>query len=446
MKIVQAVGWYHPDSLGGTEIYVAALARQLRGCGHDVVVAAPDTQIAEPRRYEHDGCEVFRYPIPAKPTREEAQGDATVRGTTHFHRWLADTRADVVHFHTFVTGLGLPEIHAAKDAGSRVIVTTHASSLGFICQRGTLMLDGRSLCDGVVDVRRCASCALEHSGAPSAVAAALSVVPPPVGAVVGRIPGPMGTALGMTDLIVRNMRRHRAMLTAVDAFVVLTERAAGIMLANGGPPAKIVVNRLGIADPDRSSPSPLSAFSPERRGPLRVGYIGRFEDVKGVADLAEAVRRVPLDVPLHVEFRGPAQTLEERQRRAAIEEAFASDSRVTVGEAVSPCQVPSVLRTYDVLCCPSRCLEGGPTVGLEALAAGVPLIAASAGGVAELLQDGVNARLVPPGDVDRLAAALTEVARDPDGTIEQWRGRLPTPRTMRDVAHDYLPLYEGRSQ
>jgi glycosyltransferase involved in cell wall biosynthesis len=105
--------------------------------------------------------------------------------------------------------------------------------------------------------------------------------------------------------------------------------------------------------------------------------------------------------------------------------------------------VPSVLRTYDVLCCPSRCLEGGPTVGLEALAAGVPLIAASAGGVAELLEDGVNARLVPPGDVDRLAAALVEVSTDPDGTFRRWRHRLPAPRTMRDVAHDYLPLYAG---
>src|SRR6185369_2812035 len=130
--------------------------------------------------------------------------------------------------------------------------------------------------------------------------------------------------------------------------------------------------------------------------------------------------------------------------RTAIEQTFASDPRVTVGEAVSPCDVPAVLRTYDVLCCPSRCLEGGPTVGLEALAAGVPLIAASAGGVAELLEDGVNARLVPPGDVDRLADALMEIARDPDGTIGRWKLHLPVPRTMCDVAHDYLPLYTGR--
>ena len=445
MKIVQAVGWYYPDSLGGTEVYVSSLARQLRRCGHQVVVAAPDSRIAAPRIYEHDGCEVFRYPIPELPTREEAQG-SVVRGTSHFHRWLADQRADVVHLHTFVTGLGLPEVHAAKDAGSRVIVTTHASSLGFLCQRGTLMLQGRTLCDGIVDVQRCAACALEHRGAPAPLAAALSYVPPPTSALIGRMPGPAGTALGMTDLIVRNLGRQRAMLAAVDAFVVLTERAAGMMVANGSPPAKIVVNRLGITEYDSAGGATAARANGTGRGVVRVGYVGRFEDVKGVVDLAEAIRRVPSDLPLHVEFRGPARTFEERQTRTDIERMFASDPRVTVADAIAPQDVQNVLRTYDVLCCPSRCLEGGPTVGLEALAAGVPLIAASAGGVAEVLEDGVNARLVPPGDVDCLADALIEVASDPGGTIDRWKHHLPVARTMRDVAHDYLPLYAGQRE
>jgi glycosyltransferase involved in cell wall biosynthesis len=124
---------------------------------------------------------------------------------------------------------------------------------------------------------------------------------------------------------------------------------------------------------------------------------------------------------------------------------FASDSRVSVGDGVLPDEVADLLRTFDILCCPSRCLEGGPTVGLEALAAGVPVIAASVGGVAEIVEDGVNARLVPPGGIDRLTAALVEVARDPDGTICRWKHRLPTPRTMGEVARDYLSLYTTRN-
>ena len=442
MKIVQALGWYYPDSIGGTEVYVAELARVLRVSGHQVLIAAPQPGLQTPRTYQHDGCEVFRYPIPESATRDEAQGEVAVRGAGYFHRWLRDARADVVHLHTFVTGLGLEEIRAAKKAGSRVIATTHASSLGFLCQRGSLMWHGESLCDGLVDASRCAECVLQHRGAQSVAGAALASLPVAISHAAGALPGKLGTALGMTDLIARNMARQRAMLEAVDAFVVLTDEAARIVLSNGAPSTKVVVNRLGVrvAGAVRTPPA-----APTSRAIVRAGYVGRFEDVKGVLDLAEAMRRVPASVPLRLAFRGPAQTAADRDAKAAIAAMLASDSRVSVGDAVPPDEVADLLRTFDVLCCPSRCLEGGPTIGLEAMAAGVPVIAASVGGVAEIVEDGVNARLVPAGGIDELTAALVEVARDPDGTICRWKDCLPAPRTMGDVARDYLALYTTRN-
>ena len=437
MKIVQAVGWFYPDSLGGTEVYVAALARHLRACGHDVCVAAPESGAREPREYEFDGCRVFRYPVPEFATRDEAQGDAVVRGAEHLHRWLQEAAADVVHVHTFVTGLGLPEILAAKKAGSRVIATTHSSSLGFLCQRGTLMWHGRVMCDGIVDTQKCAACELEHRGVSPGAARCLAAVPAPVGSLARRLSGRLGTALSMTDLIVRNGIRQRVMLDAVDAFVVLTRKAADIVIANGAPAAKVVVNRLGVSD----APAPAAERVPLQ--PVRIGYLGRFDPIKGVLDLVEAVRRVPRHVPMRVELRGPAQTPGNRETRAAIAAMIADDPRVTLGDAVPPASVMSVIQSYDIMCCPSRCLEGGPTAGLEALAARVPVITASVGGVAELLQDGVNGRLVPPGDVGRLAAALIEVAGHPEETIGRWRRRLPPPRTMLDVTREYLALYDA---
>src|SRR5262249_51400839 len=97
MKIVQAVGWYFPDSLAGTEVYGAGLCRRLRDAGQDVLVAAPDSAAsAVERSYEHDGIPVYRYPIPPAPTRAEVQGTVRVRGAERFHRWLAAQRPDVV--------------------------------------------------------------------------------------------------------------------------------------------------------------------------------------------------------------------------------------------------------------------------------------------------------------------------------------------------------------
>jgi glycosyltransferase involved in cell wall biosynthesis len=53
-------------------------------------------------------------------------------------------------------------------------------------------------------------------------------------------------------------------------------------------------------------------------------------------------------------------------------------------------------------------------VVVEAMAAGLPVVAAAAGGPAEVVTDGVDGILVPPGDVDRLAAALRRLAGDAD--------------------------------
>ena len=82
-----------------------------------MLVAAPEPGVRSARTYELDGCVVFRYPVPEFATRDEAQGDVVVRGAEHLHDWLREVRADVVHVHTFVTGLGLQEILAAKRAG-----------------------------------------------------------------------------------------------------------------------------------------------------------------------------------------------------------------------------------------------------------------------------------------------------------------------------------------
>lgn len=436
MNVVQALGWYYPDSIGGTEVYVAALSRHLRSFGHTVTVAAPRAGAAASAAYDHDGVAVFRYPIPAEPTRGEAQGRAPVRGASAFHHWLAASRPDIVHFHTFVTGLGLFEIEAARAAGARVIVTTHASSLGFICQRGTLMEHGESMCDGRLDVVRCAACDLEARGLDGVTASIAARLPVAVSAAAGRLAGRAGTMLGMPDLIAWNRTRQTRMLALVDAFVVLTDRAAGIVLANGAPPARIVVNRLGVS---QDGPRPNRGA---RAGGavLRVGYVGRFDPIKGVVDLARAIAAVPRELPLAFEFRGPINGARDQAIVHEVRRLCGDDRRVRIADAVASDAVPDIMAGYDVACYPSRCLEGGPTAGLEAIAAGTPAIGVDAGGLAEVIVDGVSGRLIRAGDTAALLDVLVEIGRTPE-LVDGWRRHLPPVRTMADVARDYQTLY-----
>lgn len=436
MKIVQAAGWFYPDSLGGTERYVDLLARHLRQAGHDVFVAAPDAQTSAPREYEYEGLRVFRYPIPARPTRDEAQGRARARGAEHFDAWLERQRPDVVHFHTFVTGLGLDEVHAAKEVGARVIVTTHSASLGYVCQRGTMMRWGVSLCDAVAEPVKCASCELQHRGVPKPVARIAGHLPSIVSSRSRFVPGRAGTLLSMPALIEWNQARQRELMQTVDRFVVLTQWGFDALIANGAPPEKLMLNRLGIDDV-------AGAAKEAYRGlPVKAGFLGRFESIKGAQVLARACRSLPPDCAITIEFRGPIASADERRVHEAMRSTVAGDPRVSFAPAVRPSEAARILAGYDVLVCPSLVVEGGPTVALEAMAVGTPVIASALGGIAEVVEDTRNGRLLPPGDSMALAAALADVAREP-AVLARWRAAFPSIRTMCQVVQDYRALYDA---
>jgi glycosyltransferase involved in cell wall biosynthesis len=442
MKIVHVCGWYFPDSLGGTETYVSAVVSCLKAAGHDVSIAAPAPGAAQERTYTFEHTPVYRYPIAADPTRDEAQHAVPVRGAETFHAWLAAKQPDVVHFHTFVTGVGPHEIRAARAAGARVIVTTHSGSLGFLCQRGTMLRWGRELCDGVVEDAKCAACELQHRGMPRPAADILGHLPRPVSEVLGLLPGRIGTTLGMPAFIARNQALQRQMLADIDAFVVLSDWARQTVVRNDGLGAPIVLNRLGVRG-DRDRLEQLRAARPARRHQLRIAYVGRFDPIKGVHDLARAIRALPKDTEVLCEFRGPVTNLRELAIVEELKHIVGPDSWVKFEQPIEPARIFDYLREVDLLCCPSRTLEGGPTVALEAMAVGTPVIATRMGALAELITDGVNGRLVEPGDHRALARAIAAIAADPSGTLDVWRGKLPVVRTMSDVTRDYLAFYEA---
>jgi glycosyltransferase involved in cell wall biosynthesis len=438
VKIVHLPGWYFPDSVGGTEVYVEALCRRLRDAGHEVAIAAPDARHAAPERYEHDGVPVFRYRIAATPTRDEAQHRVAVRGAGALQRFLAAERPDILHVHSFTTGIGLAEIREAHRLGIRVIVTFHLPGFGYMCRSGELMQWGRVPCDGFVEAAKCAACNLTRIGMPQPIARVAGALPVQVSSVLGRLPGRLGTTLGMPASIRDYEAMQRELFTLVERSVVLNEAGRRMLVSNGAPAEKIVLNRLGVSHAAARKP----AQAPRPTGSaVRFGYVGRIHPTKGLTGLMRAVAAIPRDVRFRLEIRGPL--LEEGARRYAAElRAMAGgDPRVEFGLAVAASEVPSLLAGYDALLCPSIWFENGPTVALEAMAAGTPIIGSRVGNLAEVIADEVNGLLVVPGDVDAWAHALARVANSPADTVDRWRGALTPPRTMDDVASDYLALY-----
>ena len=439
MKIVHLLGWYFPDSVGGTEVYVEGLCRRLGAAGHEVLIAAPDSHRAAPAHYQHDGVPVFRYEMADNPTRDEAYHRIPVRGAEQLYQWLADERPDVLHIHSFTTGVGLPEIREARRLGIRVIVTCHLPGFGYMCRTGELMQWGRVPCDGVVEPAKCASCNLTRLGLAQPLAVLAGAVPVAASHLLRQLPGRIGTTLGMSASVEEYRQMQREVFGLVERFVVLNETARRMLLSNGSPDAKIVINRLGLGHLNLAA-KPGPDAQPTAR-PVHFGYIGRLHSSKGLVELARATLAVPRDVDFRMDIRGPILDEDSRRFAGELQRMLAGDPRVSIGGAVPGPDVPALLARFDVLLCPSMWFENGPTIALEANAMGTPIIGSRVGNFTEIVDDGVNGRLVAPGNVDAWSEAMREVAIDPGGTIDRWRRALTTPRSMDDVTKDYLSLY-----
>jgi len=439
VKIAHLVGWYFPDSVGGTEVYVGTLCRRLRAAGIEVRVAAPDSHGAASERYDHDGVPVFRYAISATPTRDEAYHRVPVRGAGRLYRWLEDERPDVLHVHSFTTGVGLPEIAAACRLGIPVVVTCHLPGFGYMCRTGELMQWGRHPCDGIVEPAKCASCNLTRLGLAQGLAVAAGAVPVPLSQLLRRIPGRVGTTLGMSASVVEYAQNQRELFGLVDAFVVLNETARRMLTANGSPANKIVLNRLGLSHTVTRKPAPDVA--PARR-PLRFGVLGRLHPSKGLTELVHAIAATSRDVDFRLEIRGPALDPFARRYADELRALIANDPRVSFEPAVAPADVPAVLAQLDALLIPSMWFENGPTIALEAMAVGTPVMASRVGNLTEIVDDGVDGRLLPPGDVRAWSEAIAQAATRPD-LVDSWRRHLPEVRTMEAVTGDYVALYRS---
>jgi glycosyltransferase involved in cell wall biosynthesis len=126
--------------------------------------------------------------------------------------------------------------------------------------------------------------------------------------------------------------------------------------------------------------------------------------------------------------------------RDKVRRSLAGDPRIDFAPRISNEGSAEFLAGLDALVVPSQCLETGPLVVLEALAAGIPVIGSDLGGIKELVSHEHNGLLVPHDDVTAWTATMTRLATDRGllGQLRQWSGPI---RTMSDVARDMAMMY-----
>ena len=401
-------GWYYPDGIGGTESYVRSLAKGLESMGHSVTVAAPGGE--DEKRYRHDGLSVYRYPAAPRPDRRQTTGQAPPQYLDDFARWLGRESPDIVHMHSFTTACGFFHAQCVKQRGIPLVYTAHVG--GLTCLRGTLMRWGKIPCDGQLRPFRCALCTLWKGNTPR--------------------------------LLEERKKILEDFFSLVDRIVVVSKWLYENLKLNGVADSKLTLCRHGlpgqsfIASPVKT---PADERVARRNGCLRIGYVGRFDRIKGVHVLIAAVKKLSSGFPLELKIYGRANSPEETGYLESLMRRAGNDGRISFLGEVNDDNRPQVFEGLDVLAVPSLCMETGPLVVLEAQAAGVPVLGSDLGGIAEWVTGGKNGLLLPAGDASAWAKAVERLARDP-GELESLRKGTSLPRNMHEVVLEMAAVYE----
>ena len=159
------------------------------------------------------------------------------------------------------------------------------------------------------------------------------------------------------------------------------------------------------------SVAPLPAANEQSRDAFTMLCLARLHPQKGQPLLLESLALIVTKtsaVRLLLAGAGPTRPdLEAQVTRLGLEK------HVTFLGLVSRTELPALLARTDVVVLPSY-WEGLPVSLIEALSAGKAIVASRVGGNPELVTDGLNGLLVPPGDAEALAEALLGLASDPE--------------------------------
>lgn len=200
----------------------------------------------------------------------------------------------------------------------------------------------------------------------------------------------------------------RLTLRPADRIVVQTRLEADLLTSLGAAADRLVLIPDGI---DLTEFAGIPSDRPPPQAGATVLFVGRlYAEQKGLEPLVRAWALLPRELGLTLRIVGEDWG-GRRLVRSLADELGVLDRIVLTG----PLDRPALLGEYaraDLFVLPSL-FEPYGIVLTEAMAAGLPIVASRVGGIPEVVAEGKNALLCPPGDPPALAAAIEQLARDP---------------------------------
>jgi len=447
MKILYITCSYLPEKIGGTEVYVHELIRELIPRGHDFFInfIGQFSQVNGPtlrrREYVFEGVPVT---IMEKNTFDfkTAQLYFVTQQEVYqeFREYLGQIKPDIVHFHHFSPTDVILQMEATKAMGLPLVFTYHTPMVA--CSRSDMLFKGAKPCKGEIIYKRCLACSQTRFGITYPLAYLWANLPQVAARLLGKtiyysgLKSPLATYLQLPWLTRERIERWRQGLGLVDYFIAVCQWAYELLLKNGISPQEISLSRQGIGRIP-------AAIKKQNNSVLRLGYLGRIHPVKGIDLLLEAFRELPSHYRIELDIYGlPCQDRVEQKYYNRLRAKSSKDIRVRWQGILPQEERFEKLAQLDALVIPSRWLETGPLVLLEAWAVKTPVIGADSGGIAELVRQGQGGLLFKPQDAPSLAETIERLYQDPE-LLKKISQSIPERvRTMAEVASDMEIIYQ----
>jgi N-acetyl-alpha-D-glucosaminyl L-malate synthase BshA len=200
-------------------------------------------------------------------------------------------------------------------------------------------------------------------------------------------------------------------------------------------PIRVIYNFVNC-DLYRRNPDPTAREGYAGPGEKVLVHLSNFRPVKRVADAVRVMARVRREIPAKLMMigdgpdRGPAEML--------ARELGIADDVLFLGKQN---RVPELLALADVMLLPSE-YEAFGLAALEAMACGVPTVAARTGGIPELITDGEDGLLAPAGDIEAMAAHALSLLTD-DRRFERFSAAARRTAETRFSTERIIPQYEA---
>ncbi len=403
MKILVVSDRFAPLHAGGAARVAAALAHEYKRADHEVVVAHASTNSAL-REGEISGLKARWVSAPIGKRRRGWLSIHNPRALGQLRRIVSDEKPDVAHAHNLHEAFSFAALGVLAEAGVPTVLTLH-DCLSFhqgkfveIAQRPRWQTDDAQLRLSVLDLLR---------------RYRLRYVP-------GR------------------RRRIRAIIERSGARIVaVSHLLRRVLLANRVPCHDVIHNGVR-AEEFRAEPEEVERLR-ERLGlggRSIIATFGRLTAAKGQAQVLRAMRLVRREMPEAVLLTVGTPT-----------GALPGEAPLVVGtEPLSGRELAAAYGLAEIVAVPSVCLDVFPTVVLEAMAAGRPVVVSCFSGTSEIIEEGRTGFVVNPLDVEALAERLRLLLRDSARAAqvgEAGRRLVEERYTIERCACRYLELLEG---